>query len=126
MAGCGDDDSDVSKLETGLWVVISARDVPLPLGVVPTAGFHEGVVRGSTGCNQYSGPYSVDGESLEIGDLATTRMACPPPRDEVEREYVSALGLVTTWAIDGDELVLSDASGEELLRYTQARTGGDI
>lgn len=126
MAGCGGNEHDVSKLQDGLWVLSSGRDVPLPAGVVPTAGFHERVVRGSTGCNQYSGPYTVDGESLVIGDLSTTRMACATPRDEVERDYVRALGLVTTWAMDGDELVLSDGSGEELLRYTQARTGGDI
>jgi heat shock protein HslJ len=122
LAGCGGD--DVAQLEKGLWVLNSARDVPLPLGVVPTAGFHEGTVRGSTGCNQYTAPYTVDGDSLDVGTGATTLRACEPPRDEVERQYVRALGQVTTWARDGDELVLSDAEGE-LLRYNDVRTGGD-
>jgi heat shock protein HslJ len=63
---------------------------------------------------------------MDIGALATTRMACPAPRDTVEQGYVTALGLVTTWAIDGDELVLSNGDGNELLRYNLARTGGDI
>ena len=123
LTACGGG-ADVSQLEKGLWVLDSARDVTLPLGIVPTAGFHDGVVRGYTGCNQYSAPYTVDGDSLDIGDLAMTRMACPPPRDEVEQAYVAALGGVTTWAIDGEELVLSDGEGE-MLRYNQARTGGD-
>jgi heat shock protein HslJ len=126
MAGCGSDDPDVSKLEEGFWVLNAARDVPLPAGVVPTAGFHESVVRGSTGCNQYSAPYAVDGDLLDIGAVASTHMACPTPRDTVEQRYVSALGLVAGWSIDGDELVLSDSAGDELLRYNLARTGGNI
>ena len=123
FAGCGG--NGASNLEKGLWVLNSARDVTLPLGVVPTAGFHEGTVRGSTGCNQYTAPYTVNGDSLAIGELAMTKMACEPPRDEVERQYVRALGQVTGWARDDDELVLSDDEGE-LLRYNLARTGGDI
>jgi heat shock protein HslJ len=126
MAGCSGDSHDVLKLEEGLWVLNDARDVPLPAGVVPTAGFHESVLRGSTGCNQYTAPYTVDGDSMDIGAVASTRMACPSPRDTVEQGYVAALGLVGGWAIDGDELVLSDGDGAELLRYNLARTGGDI
>ena len=123
LAGCGGN-GDIS-LESGLWVLNSARAVPLPPGVVPTAGLHDGVVRGSTGCNQYSAQYSVNGDSLDIGDLTMTRMACAPPRAEVEQAYVIAMGLVTTWAVEGQELVLSGDAGE-LLRYNLARTGGDI
>ena len=123
LAGCSGDDPDVSKLEEGLWVLNSARDVPLPAGVVPTAGFHDGTVRGSTGCNQYSAPYTVDGDALDIGAVTSTLMACPSPRDTVEQGYVAALGLAAGWDIDGDELVLSDGAGDELLRYNQARTG---
>jgi heat shock protein HslJ len=52
-------------------------------------------------------------------------MACPPPRDAIEQAYVAALDQVVSWSVDGEELVLSDGEGE-LLRYTQARTGGDI
>jgi heat shock protein HslJ len=125
-AGCASGDGyDVARLEGSHWALASARDATLPLGVVPTAGFHEGIVRGFTGCNQYSAPYSVDGGSLDIGDVASTRMACEAPRDGVERAYVRALGRVLTWHRDGEQLVLSDGEGE-LLRYKQARTGGDI
>jgi heat shock protein HslJ len=46
-----------------------------------------------------------------------TAMACPPPADEVERAYVAALEEVAGWRSEGEELVLVDGDGEELLRY---------
>ena len=49
---------------------------------------------------------------------------CSPARNAVERLYVAALGNVTTWAKDGDELVLSNASGGELLRFRVATLVG--
>jgi heat shock protein HslJ len=121
--GCGGDDGP--KLEGPFWVLEAGRDVPLEPGITATASFREGTVRGYTGCNQYTAPYTTEGESLEIGAVASTRMACPPPRDAIEQAYVAALDEIASWTVDGEELVLSDGSGEELLRYTQARTGGD-
>ena len=80
---------------------------------------------GSTGCNRFTGPYSLDGGSLEIGTLASTRMACAPPADAVERAYLSALARVAGWRFDGAELVLLDGDGAELLRYTTATPVGE-
>jgi heat shock protein HslJ len=119
-AGCGGDDgtaSDPGSLEGVVWVVRSGIDVDGWEAVAPDATFAEGSVSGSTGCNRYMGQYTVDGETLEIGTLATTRMACAPPADAVEQEYVAALEQVTGWRIDDGELVLVDGSGDELLRY---------
>jgi heat shock protein HslJ len=95
----------------------SGQGISLPPGVAPTATFADGTVSGSTGCNRYNAPYTVDGDSLEIGPVASTLMACPSPRDAIESAYVGALDRVVAWAIDGEELMLSDDEGEELLRY---------
>ena len=53
---------------------------------------------------------------MDIGQLTMTLIACVPPRDAIERAYVLALGQVTNWAVDGEELMLSDEDGSELLR----------
>jgi heat shock protein HslJ len=45
-------------------------------GVQLTAEFTEGVVGGSAGCNTYSASYTVDGDSLSIGEAASTMMFC--------------------------------------------------
>ena len=123
-AGCGGDEgsgSSQADLENRPWVLVSGIAVPLtPATASPSATFAEGRVGGSTGCNRFTGPYTLDGDSLEIGQIASTRMACIPPADRVERSYLGALGKAASWRLDGEQLVLADADGAELLRYAPA------
>ncbi len=129
VSGCGGDEeggSDAGTFEGQPWVLTAGIDVPQDVAVVwPSATFEDGTVSGSTGCNQYSGPYSVDGDSLELGQLAQTQMACAPPADRIEQSYVAALGRVAGWRLDGEGLVLSDADDAELLRYAPATPVGE-
>ncbi len=130
--GCGSDDGngtmgarDAASFVGTPWVLAAGLDVDGWEAAPPSATFTDGTVGGSTGCNRFTGPYSVDGGSLEIGTLASTRMACAPPADAVERAYVSALGRVAGWRSDGAELVLLDGDGTELLRYRTATPVGE-
>lgn len=103
------------------WILASG--IPLPQDVAitrPTACFEDGTVFGSTGCNRYTGGYAADGEVLTLGPLASTLMACVPPIDRIERDFVAALGLVAGGRLEGEELVLLDADHRELLRFTAA------
>ena len=52
--------------------------------------------------------------------IASTRMACPPPADSVERDYVAALEQVRAWRVENGELMLVDADETEVLRYQAA------
>jgi heat shock protein HslJ len=108
-SGCGDDGAAVKAS--------AIEGVPWALESGPSATFVDGTVTGSTGCNRYTASYTLDGEQLEIGHAATTQMACPPPADGIERDYLAALDRVAAWERSGDELVLSDADGKELLRF---------
>jgi heat shock protein HslJ len=87
--------------------------------------FKEQTVGGSTGCNRFTASYTVDGDRLELGRIATTQMACPPPADAVERAYLAALARVARWRADGSELVLLDDDEAELLRYRAATPIGE-
>ena len=79
---------------------------------------------GSTGCNRFTASYTVAGDALEIGPIASTRMACPPPADSVERDYVAALEQVRAWRVENEELMLVDADETEVLRYQAATPSG--
>ena len=124
-AGCGSGGGgDPADIEDKPWQLTSATGVTIPDGVVPSAAFTGGNVFGTAGCNTYRASYTLDGDSLEIGEPAGTLIACPPPVDEFERAYLDALGEVASWELDGEELVLSDADGNELLRYGVASLVG--
>jgi len=124
-AACGGGGgSDSADIEDQPWQLTSATGLMIPEGVVPSAAFASGNVFGTAGCNTYRASYTLDGDSLEISEPAGTLIGCPPPVDEFERAYLDALGQVATWELDGEELVLSDADGGELLRFEVASITG--
>ncbi|MGZ8336121.1 MAG: META domain-containing protein, partial [Allosphingosinicella sp.] len=72
---------------------------------------------GKAGCNRFSGSYSVSGETMILGPVAATRMACPGPRMEHERRALQVLsGAVWVMHPDGDTLVLTGNGGTLRLR----------
>jgi heat shock protein HslJ len=124
---CGEDEvgsADPPSLQGVPWVLASGLDVEGWEEVAPSATFEDGRVSGSTGCNRFTAPYAIDGSGLEIGQIASTRMACPPPGDAVERAYLAALEGVTTWRMENEALALLDADEAEVLRYRAATPVG--
>ena len=74
---------------------------------------------GLSGCNRYTGSYSVSGDALTIDpSIAGTRMACPAAQSAVEAAYLAVLPTVASSTIDGDTLRLQDASGTTILVFT--------
>jgi heat shock protein HslJ len=73
----------------------------------------DGTVSGSSGCNTYSGTYTVHGNQIQFGPLASTRMACgdPPGIMEQETAYLAALESAATYQIEGDVLELRTSDG---------------
>ena len=127
--GCGGGDeptSDPSSVEGVPWVLVSGVDVDGWEASAPSISFGEdGTASGSSGCNQWGGSYTFDGDTLELGEIAMTSMGCPPPADEVERAYMDALEQASRWRLEDEELVLLDGDNAELLRYQAASPVGD-
>jgi len=82
-------------------------------GTTLTATFgQDGTVAGSAGCNTFRGSFTVEADALSFGPLATTRMACPAPILEQERQFLAALEATSLFAIEADQrLTLRDADG---------------
>jgi len=82
----------------------------------PQLRFEEGRVTGTSGCNRFFGEMNIDGRSLEIGDLGSTRMMCPEPVMAIEARLLDALQATARYGLDGTLLLLEDADGNPLLR----------
>ncbi|AUB79946.1 META domain-containing protein [Candidatus Thiodictyon syntrophicum] len=78
----------------------------------------DGTLGGSDGCNRYMSGYTLSGATLTIGPLASTRMACKPDgAAQQARDYAAALGSVTSYRIEGGELLLLTGEGKPAARY---------
>ncbi len=125
VTACADDadsGAQAAAIEGVPWVLTSGAG--LEAGApAPTATFSGGSVTGTTGCNRYTGTYVIDGGRMSIETGASTLKACPPPADEVERAYLAALGRVSGWRAEGEELVLL-ADGAPALRFQAASPVG--
>ena len=80
-------------------------------GTTLTATFTADQISGSSGCNTYNGAYTLDGNTVKIGPLATTRMACEPAVMDQETAFLTALQAATTVEQNGANVTLRDASG---------------
>ena len=121
-SACGGDDSgdEPTSLDGSSWTLVEGEGITMPKDVTPTIAFESGTVSGSGGCNRFTGTYDEDGAKLSLGMLATTRMACAEDVMSAEAAYLSALESVSSWSAAGGELMLSDSSGQRLLRYETA------
>ncbi len=84
------------------------------------ARFENGKVAGSSGCNQFSASYELDGESLLIGPAISTKMACENEVMQRETAFLSALGEVTSFVIERQTLRLLDGQGNPALIFRSA------
>jgi heat shock protein HslJ len=113
----GDGDDGAPPLEGTEWTLVDGVDAPDDS--VPTLTLGDEGASGFGGCNNFNGAYELDGDSITIGPLAATLMACEDDKSAAEAVYLPALEAADAWAIEGGELVLS-TDGEETLRFSAA------
>lgn len=100
------------QLEGTTWQAVTIKGQPTNSDVKPDLTFDkEGKVGGSTGVNRIFGSYTIDGDKLSFGQLATTRRAGPSPLMQQESDFQQALGEVAGYSIEGGKLKLKNADG---------------
>lgn len=81
----------------------------------PALNFKEnGKLNGNTGCNSLMSTYQFEGNSLSIGETATTRMFC----DDVEEHlFLENLAMVKKFKFEDDKLILSTEDDLDLFTF---------
>jgi heat shock protein HslJ len=117
LTGCSDEPA--VPLETTFWVCTQVADGDGELADV-IADSHvdmhlqSGQASGSSGCNRYNGSYSVEGDSISLGPLMSTLMACDEDLMDQEQAFMRALESASTYSIEGETLELTSEDGEVL------------
>ncbi|WP_171231205.1 YbaY family lipoprotein [Ruegeria sp. HKCCA4812] len=107
-----------AMLENTEWVASGLNGAAVETEKRPELAFGQGgAFSGSGGCNRFSGQAEISDNRIAFPDnMAATLMACPPPLDEVERQFLKAMQSVTTFAMQGNALALLDAQGEPVIK----------
>ncbi|MEJ1972519.1 MAG: META domain-containing protein [Lacunisphaera sp.] len=115
------------SLPNTVWKLVELNHEAVAAGHLPALVFEtEGMrVHGRAGVNSFTGTYTLAGSVLGFGPLAVTKMAGEPRQMEVERDFLAALGRVTSWRIDGNLLIFS-AGKDEFARFQALPAGSPL
>ena len=94
----------------------------LPAGVKIEVEFQpDGRITGSGGCNRFFGGYSVSGNHIKIGLLASTKKGCPG-LIKLEAMFFATLQAASSFEQTDTTLVLYDAAGTKLAQFVRAES----
>jgi len=113
-----------SSLEETTWELVTLGGAPLPDGIkrAPNLRLEPGEKRlvGFGGCNRVFGGYAVEGASLKLTPLGSTKMGCLGPAMPLEKRFLDALERVATYTISGETLTLRAPNGDEEIATLRA------
>lgn len=116
LAACGEEQPPgADPFGSGTWQLAAGTVDGSALvisGRVVTLRLENGQVGGTSACNSYGGPFTIDQGRVTIGALFMTEMWCEGAMD-LESAYLAALARVTTASRDGEALILT-GEGVEL------------
>jgi heat shock protein HslJ len=67
----------------------------------------DGSVTGSTGCNEFGGDYTIEGDQIMFGQIVSTLILCPDLQMAQEEAMLRVLMETASFAIEGDTLTIT-------------------
>lgn len=117
MVGCGE--VPAQPLPGTDWRATQIAGQPAVEEAMASLAFTEDSVAGTTGCNSFRGSLRLAEQTLTFGPLATTRMACEPPRMDQEMRFLGALAATRRFERRGDALTFLGEDGAPVMQLVQ-------
>ena len=113
LGTCGKDETVAAYGGAGqVWVLVQLDDAPFDFHT--TLSFPEpGKIAGDGPCNRYSGVMTTPYPWFDVGQVVSTRMACPDL--QAEAAFFEALSEMTESEVSGGTLILRNEAGREML-----------
>jgi heat shock protein HslJ len=108
------------------WRLVSLGPAGAESNVVPGAAVtlrfaDTGRASGSTGCNNFSGTYTVRGDTISFGAMASTRRACTDQRaNEQEQRFLAAFDSARRFRLVSTRLTIYYTNGRNVLNFVDA------
>ena len=109
-----------ATLENATWRLTGLGGQALPAGQgrnAITVNFEAGRVHGFSGCNQFIGSYTLEGDRLVLGMLGGTMMACPDPAMSIEGLFLRSFSGSLNVTVAANDLTLTPENGGDALRF---------
>ena len=115
LAACGEGTSKDALNGTTWSLTAYSKTQPIE-GSTLTAEFADGQIRGSAGCNSYSGSYKSQGDKITVSEIAMTLMACMEPEGIMDQEqtFLTFLRDAQTFKLSDGQLQIFRLDGEVL------------
>lgn len=114
LKGCGGNPADL--LTGDEWRVESINDVAVIDNSRASLQFDKnGRVAGNSSCNRYTGEYTLTGENLHFGQLASTMMACTPELMAQEQLFFKVMSAVQGFDIRDDGALVLQAGKQQIV-----------
>ncbi|MFE3194012.1 META domain-containing protein [Nocardia sp. NPDC059240] len=88
------------------FVSTAVSGTAIPGGGPLTLSFADGRISATSGCNTMTGPVDLQGNTLQVGELASTLMACPGDTAGADGWQDGLLRSQPTWTLVGDTLTV--------------------
>jgi heat shock protein HslJ len=112
------------------WIVITmgiqdGTAITYPTAQISLTFNQDGTLAGYGGCNNYNGPFTVTGQTtakgigLTVGPLVSTKKYCQAYSNQ-ETMYLAILQKAIAYNVNGNQLSITDQTGNVLVYQTQA------